>query len=253
MGNLHSGHISLIDLAREHAERTVVSVFVNPTQFSKGEDFETYPRTLDRDERHLKRHGVDLLFTPDVDTMYPFGSDSATSVSVPVLGDEFCGNARPGHFDGVTSVVSRLFGLVQPDTAVFGQKDYQQQLIIRRMTRDLGYPVRIVTGETVREDDGLAMSSRNQYLSDDERGKAPMLFQVLSEIGRALQAGKRDFNELEDGALQQLGDAGFESDYVSIRRAEDLSVPDRDCDELVVLTAAKLGTTRLIDNVVVSV
>ena len=253
MGNLHCGHISLIDLAREHAEKTVVSVFVNPTQFSKGEDFETYPRTLDRDERRLKRHGVDLLFTPDVDTMYPFGSDSATSVSVPVLGDEFCGNARPGHFDGVTSVVSRLFGLVQADTAVFGQKDYQQQLIIRRMTRDLGYPVRIVTAETVREDDGLAMSSRNQFLSDDERRKAPMLFQVLSEIGRALQAGKRDFNELEDGALQQLGDAGFESDYVSIRRAEDLSVPDRDCDELVVLMAATLGTTRLIDNIIVSV
>ena len=253
MGNLHCGHISLIDLAREHAEKTVVSVFVNPTQFSKGEDFETYPRTLDRDERRLKRHGVDLLFTPDVDTMYPFGSDSATSVSVPVLGDEFCGNARPGHFDGVTSVVSRLFGLVQADTAVFGQKDYQQQLIIRRMTRDLGYPVRIVTAETVREDDGLAMSSRNQFLSDDERRKAPMLFQVLSEIGRALQAGKRNFNELEEGALQQLGDAGFESDYVSIRRAEDLSVPDRDCDELVVLMAATLGTTRLIDNIIVSV
>lgn len=253
MGNLHDGHISLIDLAREHAEKVVVSVFVNPTQFSKGEDFETYPRTLDRDERRLKRHGVDLLFTPDVDALYPFGSDTATSVSVPALGDNFCGNSRPGHFDGVTSVVSRLFGLVQPDTAVFGQKDYQQQLIIRRMTRDLGYPVRIVTGETVREDDGLALSSRNQNLSDDEREKAPMLFEAMSDIGRALQAGKRDFGELEDKALQQLKGAGFEPDYVSIRRAEDLSVPDRDCDELVVLTAATLGTTRLIDNIVVSV
>ena len=253
MGNLHDGHISLIDLAREHAEKVVVSVFVNPTQFSKGEDFETYPRTLDRDERRLKRHGVDLLFTPDVDALYPFGSDTATSVSVPALGDNFCGNSRPGHFDGVTSVVSRLFGLVQPDTAVFGQKDYQQQLIIRRMTRDLGYPVRIVTGETVREDDGLALSSRNQNLSDDEREKAPMLFEAMSDIGRALQAGKRDFGELEDNALQQLKGAGFEPDYVSIRRAEDLSVPDRDCDELVVLAAATLGTTRLIDNIVVSV
>lgn len=253
MGNLHPGHVSLIELAREHAERVVVSIFVNPTQFVDGEDFDNYPRTMERDTRRAKLAGADLIFAPSVETMYPYGLDGATSITVPVISDEFCGSFRPGHFDGVSSVVSRLFSLVQPDVAVFGQKDFQQQLVIRRLVRDLNLPIRIVTAETVREDDGLAMSSRNQYLDDKERKIAPQLYKALQDVGKQLQAGQRDFPELEEKALEQLRQAGFEPDYVGIRRAEDLSVPDRDCDELVVLAAAALGDARLIDNIVVTV
>ncbi len=253
MGNLHQGHMGLIELAREHAERIIVSIFVNPTQFDDDSDFERYPRTLDRDKARLKRAGVDMLFIPEVDTMYPFGTDNATSVSVPILGEEFCGSSRPGHFNGVTSVVNRLFSLVQPDVAIFGQKDYQQQIIIRRMTEDLSLPIRIVTGETVRDDDGLALSSRNQYLTEDERTIAPKLYAALQVIGNELQAGKRDYEGLESAATKELNGAGFEVDYVEIRRAENLNPPNRDCDELVVLAAAQLGVARLIDNIVVSV
>jgi pantoate--beta-alanine ligase len=253
MGNLHAGHISLVELAREHAERVVVSIFVNPTQFGEGEDFEEYPRTLERDTRRLKTSAADLIFAPSVETMYPFGLKDATTVSVPRLTENFCGANRPGHFDGVTSVVARLLGLVQPDLAIFGQKDYQQQLVIRHMSRDLNLPVTIITGETVREEDGLAMSSRNQYLTDDERASAPVLFQVLSAVGSELQNGRRNFEELEAESIAKLGDAGFDVDYFSIRRAQNLEIPDRDCDELVVLAAAQLGNARLIDNTVVTV
>lgn len=253
MGNLHDGHMSLLKLAREHAERVVVTIFVNPTQFGDDEDFEEYPRTLERDSRYLKRMKTDLLFTPDVDTIYPFGTDAATSISVPVLTEEFCGLARPGHFDGVTSVVSRLFSLVQPDVAVFGQKDFQQQLVIRRMVEDMHLPITIISGPTLREDDGLAMSSRNQYLTDDERAVAPTLYAALEEISKALQNGSTDYEALEKKAADKLNAAGFETDYVSIRRAENLAMPDRDTDELVVLAAAQLGKARLIDNIVVTV
>jgi pantoate--beta-alanine ligase len=253
MGNLHDGHLSLIDLARQHAERVVVSVFVNPTQFEPGGDFEKYPRTLAIDKRKLKRAKADLLFVPDVDTMYPFGTAGATVVSVPKLRDDLCGAFRPGHFDGVTSVVSRLFGLVLPDVAVFGQKDYQQQLVIRRMVEDLHWPVKIVSGTTVREADGLAYSSRNQYLSDDERRIAPALYEVLRKLGRELQAGKREFGELESQATAALVEKGFSPDYVAIRRAANLEAPDRDTDELVILAAARLGGARLIDNLVIDI
>jgi len=253
MGNLHAGHLSLIELAREHAEKIVVSIFVNPTQFGDNEDFDDYPQTLDRDKRRLIRSGVDILFVPGVSTLYPFGVENSTSVTVPVLSDEFCGEFRPGHFAGVSSVVTRLFGLVQPDVAVFGQKDYQQQLIIRRMTEDLNFPIRIVTGETVREKDGLALSSRNQYLTEEERATAPVIFKVLNSIGESLQSGKRNYDELQEEASKALADAGLTPDYVSIRRAENLAMPDRDCDELVVFVAATLGKARLIDNIVVSV
>jgi pantoate--beta-alanine ligase len=253
MGNLHDGHLSLIDLARQHAERVVVSVFVNPTQFEPGGDFEKYPRTLAIDKRKLKRAKADLLFVPDVDTMYPFGTAGATVVSVPKLRDDLCGAFRPGHFDGVTSVVSRLFGFVLPDVAVFGQKDYQQQLVIRRMVEDLHWPVRIVSGTTVREADGLAYSSRNQYLSDDERRIAPALYEVLQKLGRELQAGKREFGELESQAMAALVEKGFSPDYVAIRRAINLEAPDRDTDELVILAAARLGGARLIDNLLVDI
>lgn len=253
MGNLHAGHLSLVELAREHAERVVVSIFVNPTQFGEGEDFDAYPRTLERDKRHLMKTGADLVFAPDVDTMYPFGIENATRVSVPGLTENFCGASRPGHFDGVTTVVARLFAMVQPDTAVFGQKDYQQQLVIRHMTADMNLPISIITGETVREDDGLAMSSRNSYLSDEERAVAPLLHRVLDEVGNELQNGKRNYEELEAHGGRRLAEAGFELDYLAIRRAENLEPPDRDCDDLVILTAARLGGARLIDNVVVTI
>lgn len=253
MGNLHAGHVALVDLAREHAERVVVSIFVNPTQFGEGEDFEEYPRTLERDKRRLKKTSADLIFAPDVETIYPFGLERATIVSVPGLTENFCGASRPGHFDGVTTVVARLFSLVLPDVAVFGQKDYQQQLVIRHMTEDLNLPITIITGETVRAEDGLALSSRNSYLSDDERAVAPLLYETLCATAAELQNGRRNFEGLEGEATEKLRDAGFDVDYYAIRRALNLEVPDRDCDDLVVLTAARLGPARLIDNVVVTV
>ncbi len=253
MGNLHSGHISLIDEARSNAERTVVSVFVNPTQFGEGEDFDAYPRTIERDTRRLRQVKADLLFAPDVDTVYPFGIENATMVCVPGLTENFCGSFRPGHFDGVTTVVARLFALVGPDIAVFGQKDYQQQLVVRRMVQDLNLPIRIVTAPTVRDPDGVAMSSRNVYLSEDERNLAPILYRTLTRIGNVLQAGNRNFPVLEKEAIDELSVAGFVPEYVAIRRAEDLSKPDRDSDDLVVLAAARLGGARLIDNIVVTI
>jgi len=253
MGNLHSGHMSLVKLAREHAERVVVSIFVNPTQFSENEDFEEYPRTLERDTRRLKKPAADLIFVPEIETMYPFGLTNATTVSVPRITENFCGASRPGHFDGVTSVVARLFALVQPDVAIFGQKDYQQQLVIRRMAQDLSLPISIITAQTVREPDGLAMSSRNLYLNDEERKLAPTLYKVLSEAGTKLQDGRRDFEALEVESTAKLTEAGFVVDYFAIRRALNLEPPDRDCDELVVLVAAQLGNARLIDNVVITI
>ena len=253
MGNLHAGHLSLVELAAEHAERVVVTVFVNPTQFGEGEDFEDYPRTMEMDTRRLKMLQADALFVPSVDTVYPFGVDNATLVSVPGLTGNFCGASRPGHFDGVTSVVARLFALVQPDVAVFGQKDFQQQLVIRHMTTDLNLPIRIITAPTVREPDGLAMSSRNQYLGDEERKLAPQLHAAIEHIGAELQNGKRNFADLESDAVGKLEAAGFVPDYVAVRRAQNLEIPDRDCDEIVVLAAAQLGQARLIDNVVVTI
>ncbi len=253
MGNLHAGHISLIDLAREHAERIVVTVYVNPTQFGDDEDFADYPRTIERDTMRLKKIGADVLFVPSDETVYPFGHDRATVVSVPGLTEHFCGSSRPGHFDGVTTVMARLFAIVQPDVAVFGQKDYQQQLVIRYMTEDLGLPIRIITAPTVRDDDGLAMSSRNQYLTEDERKIAPRLHEVIGQIGADLQNGEQDFDKLEVDGAKELEAQGFKVDYLAIRRAEDLTEPNRDSDELVILAAAHLGAARLIDNEVVTV
>ena len=253
MGSLHEGHLSLVKIAREHAERVVVSIFVNPKQFAVHEDFGDYPRTLARDRRRLKKVKADLLFVPDEETIYPFGVDNATSVTVPALTSELCGAFRPGHFDGVTTVVSRLFSLVQPDVAVFGQKDYQQQLVIQRMVQDLSLPIQIICGETKREEDGLAMSSRNQYLTDAERAIAPKLHEIMEEIGRGLETGQRNYAEIESAAFDKLQSLGFKPEYVSIRRAANLDKPDRDCDELVILFSAYLGTARLIDNLVVHI
>lgn len=253
MGNLHRGHISLVELARKHAERVVVSIFVNPTQFGDGEDFEDYPRTLQRDKRRLDHANTDILYVPDVETMYPFGIDNATSVTVPVLSKDLCGSFRPGHFDAVTSVVSRLFSLVQPDVAVFGEKDYQQLTVIQRMVRDLSLPIEIIQCPTVREEDGLALSSRNQYLTDEERPVAAKLYETIVAVGKELESGKQNFDEVEKQATASLEELGFKADYFSIRRAETLGQPDRDTDELVVLAAAYLGKARLIDNLVVHV
>lgn len=253
MGSLHAGHLALVELAREHAERVVISIFVNPTQFAEGEDFDKYPRSLERDTLWLKTTAADMIFAPDVSTVYPFGIENATIVCVPGLTENFCGASRPGHFDGVTTVVARLFALVQPDVAVFGQKDYQQQLVIRRMVEDMNLPVSIITSETVREDDGLALSSRNAYLDDEQRATAPALYEELSSVGQELQNGRRNFSELESAAQQRLVDVGFDVEYFAIRRALNLEIPDRDCDDLVVIAAARLGEARLIDNVVVTV
>ena len=253
LGNLHAGHASLVETAREHAERVVVSVYVNPTQFGPDEDYEQYPRTLERDTRQLRKVRADALFVPDDATIYPFGHECATVVAVPGLTENFCGAFRPGHFDGVTTVVARLFALAQPDVAVFGQKDYQQQLVIRYMTEDLGLPIQIVTAPTVRDADGLAMSSRNAYLSDAERAIAPHLHATLKRIASDLVAGRRDIAALESTGRDRLEATGFRVEYVAIRRATNLTPPDPVAGELVVLAAAWLGKTRLIDNIVVDV
>ncbi|MDJ0813581.1 MAG: pantoate--beta-alanine ligase [Woeseiaceae bacterium] len=251
MGNLHAGHISLVDVARDNAERVVVTVFVNPTQFGEGEDFDSYPRTIEKDTRRLKKASADVLFIPDVETVYPLGLENATRVIVPGLTQQLCGSFRPGHFDGVTTVVARLFALVQPDVAVFGEKDYQQQLVIRRMVEDLSLPISILSAPTVREEDGLAMSSRNSYLDAAERQKAPALFESLQAIAAQLAAGAREFADLEESGREALEQAGFEPEYVAIRSADDLGPAAADCPRYVVLAAAHLGGTRLIDNLVV--
>jgi pantoate--beta-alanine ligase len=252
MGNLHRGHGSLVDVARRHADRVVVSIFVNPTQFGEGEDFNDYPRTLEPDVELLAGIGADLLFAPEVDTVYPFGLEQATTISVPFLNDQLCGSSRPGHFDGVTTVVARLFALTRPDIAVFGKKDYQQQLIIRRMVADLNVPIDIITAPTVREDDGLAMSSRNAYLSHAQRAVAPALHATLLAIVKDLQQGDRNFLDLERRAIVSLSESGFQPDYVAVRCALDLGNPGRACEEIVVLGAAYLGTARLIDNITIA-
>lgn len=253
MGNLNAGHLSLVEIAREHAERVVVSIFVNPTQFDEDKVFEDFPRTLERDRRLLDRENADLVFMPDVETLYPFGIDNATLVSVPALSDELFGLFRPGHFNGVSSVITRLFNLVQPDVAVFGQKDYQQQLVINRLVKDLNLPIKVICGETVREDDGLALSSKNRYLSEEERALTPKIHETLDEIGHELENGQRIFEDLETQAFEKLKSLGFMPEYVSIRRAENLDAPNRDCDELVVLVSAWLGKAHLIDNLVVHI
>jgi len=253
MGGLHKGHIGLVQLAGEHADRVVTSVFVNPTQFGPQEDFENYPRTLDTDRRRLSRASVDILFAPSHEEIYPFGLESMTSVSVPGLSTILCGENRPGHFDGVTSIVNRLFNIIAPDIAVFGQKDFQQLVIIRRMAADLHIPVKILSGRTHREKDGLALSSRNRYLTADERDRAGELYGTLCECRDRYLDGMRDVGELEQDGFGRLRRAGFEPEYVTVRNSADLSLPDAGSRDLVVLAAARMGETRLIDNVLFEV
>jgi pantoate--beta-alanine ligase len=248
LGNLHAGHQSLIKLARARTDRVVASVFVNPTQFAPGEDFERYPRTLLQDQAALADEECDLLFAPDVSTMYPFGAENSVSLHVPQITDTLEGAHRPGHFDGVATVVCKLFNLVQPDLAVFGQKDFQQLKVIERMLRDLSLPVRVMAAPTMRADDGLALSSRNQYLSAADRAKAPLIYDTLLKM-RDLLAKGHAWRVLEQVAAAQLIRAGFEPDYVVIRRAEDLAEPaEGEHVGLIALIAARLGSTRLIDN-----
>jgi pantoate--beta-alanine ligase len=248
MGNLHAGHQSLIKLARERAERVVASVFVNPTQFGPNEDFERYPRTLVRDQAVLADQDCDLLFAPDVATMYPFGAEHSVSVRVPRITDTLEGAHRPGHFDGMATVVCKLFNLVQPDLAVFGQKDFQQLKVIERMVRDMSLPVKVVTAPILRADDGLALSSRNQYLSAEERARAPLLYDTLLKMRELLNQGHA-WQAVEQTAVARLQRAGFVPDYAVVRRAEDLAEPvDAQRDGLIALVAARLGNTRLIDN-----
>lgn len=252
MGNLHKGHMSLVARAREHASRVVVSVYVNPTQFGPSEDFAAYPRTLENDRRRLGRAQADALFAPEDQEIYPFGTSGMTRVMVPGLSDGLCGAVRPGHFDGVTSVVLRLFNIVQPQFAVFGQKDYQQLMIIRRMTADLHLPVSIIGAPTLREDDGLAMSSRNQYLGPADRQRAPALYQALDACAARLRSGRQDYAALEAEGLAQLQAAGFSPDYFAVRDADTLASPlNGTTRRFVVLTAARCGPARLIDNVLV--
>jgi len=247
LGNLHAGHHSLVALARAHADVVIASVFVNPTQFGPNEDFARYPRTPDADAAGLEASGCDVLFLPTVEDMYPFGSELSVRVSVPELPDVLEGAIRPGHFDGVATVVAKLFNLVRPHVAVFGQKDYQQLLVIRRLARDLGYPIEIVAAPIVRESNGLAMSSRNQYLSEEQRGQASVIHATLQRMAADVRRG-RPTGEIETNAVSGLRQAGFVTDYAVIRRADDLREPSASDRALVALIAARLGSTRLIDN-----
>lgn len=251
MGNLHAGHLQLVKEARQHADRVIVSLFVNPLQFGLHEDFERYPRTLQQDQALLDHVGVDGIWAPAVTTLYPMGLADTTRIEIPELADILCGAHRPGHFSGVATVVTKLFNAMQPDVAFFGAKDFQQVLIIRRITRELLFPVEIVTVDTVRDSDGLALSSRNSYLSPKERGLAPQLYRVLQEVAQQLAQGARDHHALEQAATHTLTQAGFRVDYVAIRGTHNLMppAPEQGADTLIVLGAAWLGETRLIDNV----
>lgn len=251
MGNLHEGHLSLARRARAEADVVVGTIFVNPTQFGAGEDFKSYPRTLDEDLSLLYAAGtVDAVFVPDEGEIYPFGADEAVRVSMPALSRELCGASRPGHFDGVASVVCRLLNIVTPDVLVLGLKDYQQLIIVKRMVADLGIGVRVVSGTTMRDPDGLAISSRNRYLTDEERTRAPLLYAALEKVAGAIRNGDENYGALQRAATEELRASGFVPDYVEVRCAVDLARPNgrQPPDEIIVLGAARLGKARLIDN-----
>jgi len=247
MGNLHIGHLQLVKQAKTVADRVVVSIFVNPTQFAAGEDFDTYPRTIENDIAHLEGIEPDLIFIPEVDEVYPAGPEHETQVVVPELDSIFCGAYRPGHFTGVATVVSKLLNMVQPDIALFGNKDYQQLLVIKKLVTDLCIPVEIIGVETVREESGLALSSRNRYLNPQETAVAAELYRALSEFAEAVKAGSNDYQQLETKAVKSLENKGFKIEYLSIRNAQDLGEPTG--TKRGVLAAAWLGKARRIDNI----
>ena len=249
MGNLHAGHLQLVEQAKQKADRVVVSIFVNPMQFNEVSDFSSYPRTLEQDVSLLQDVSTDMLFIPADDELYPVAQAATTKVIVPGLGDILEGEYRAGHFTGVATIVCKLFNIVQPDIACFGEKDFQQLMIIRRMVAELNSPVIIEAIATQREVDGLAMSSRNNRLDNGQRAQAPQIYQVLTTIADALQAGNKHFTQLEQDAAARLNVGGFNTEYVAIRRSSDLAVPMMGDSDLVVLLAARLGDIRLIDNI----
>jgi len=248
LGNLHDGHLSLVRKAKEVADRVVVSIFINPTQFDRAEDLAAYPRTIDNDLKLLKQENIDLVFLPEVDEMYPEGS--ATRVEVDGISDILEGDSRPGHFSGVATIVAKLFNLVQPDISVFGEKDFQQLMLIRRMVADLDFGIEIIGAPTAREDSGLAMSSRNNYLNEKQRNEiAPGLYAELCRIRDSILAGERNYAQLQVESTENLNRQGFRTDYIEVRNANDLSVARSNDTELVILASAWLGKARLIDNV----
>jgi pantoate--beta-alanine ligase len=250
MGNLHAGHLKLVEEAKLSADRVVVSIFVNPTQFGVGEDFVAYPRTEAEDKQKLVAADIDLLFLPSVDEMYR--KDANTIISVKSLSTLHCGASRPGHFDGVATVVCKLFNMVQPDVAFFGQKDFQQLVIIRAMVNNLNIPVEIRSIPTVRESSGLAMSSRNGYLSPEELQVAPKLYQALCTARDGILLGEKEFKTIENEAVAYLKELGFVPDYFSVSKPDSLLKADKQSTDFVILAAVKLGRTRLIDNICVS-
>ena len=247
MGNLHAGHISLMQQARAHGDMVVASIFVNRLQFGPNEDFDKYPRTFQGDCEKLSAAGVDVLFAPTEADLYPEPQEYV--VEPPAIQNILDGEFRPGHFRGVATVVLKLFNIVQPQVALFGKKDYQQLMVIRNMTRQLALPIEIIGGETVRAEDGLALSSRNGYLSATERNEAPRLYRELNKIRDAIQAGETDMVKLENATILALTAAGWKTDYVAVRQQSDLSMPKGVNAPLVVLAASRLGNTRLIDNI----
>ncbi|MGZ8136500.1 MAG: pantoate--beta-alanine ligase [Methylococcaceae bacterium] len=247
MGNLHAGHLQLVNAAQKKADYVIVSIFVNPTQFGIGEDFENYPRTELEDQKKLSSINTDLLFQPTIEEIY--GSNSQTIVSVTGISDLHCGQFRPGHFNGVTTIVCKLLNIVQPNIAVFGLKDFQQFTLIQMMVRDLNMPVEIIGEETVREANGLAMSSRNAYLTLDEKYTAAKLYQSLCFARDSITAGNRSYTAIEQQAIEFLASAGFQPEYFVVCRSADLNKAEAEDKELVLLTAARLGKARLIDNV----
>ncbi|MET0380198.1 MAG: pantoate--beta-alanine ligase [Spongiibacteraceae bacterium] len=249
MGNLHEGHLDLVRRAKKIAEVVVVSIFVNPLQFGANEDLDKYPRTLAADKEKLFGEGVQYLFHPGVEEIYPEGMANHTRINVPDISDTLCGAARPGHFTGVATIVTKLFQIVQPDVALFGEKDFQQLSVIRKMVTDLCMPINVIGVNTTRAADGLALSSRNGYLSATERQQAPTLHHVLQECREAIACGFDSFKELEQHAIDTLRHAGFRPDYVAVRDAASLGSVTMLTEQIVILAAAYLGRTRLIDNV----
>ena len=252
MGNLHKGHMSLLEHARKIADRAVVSIFVNPIQFGKGEDYAGYPSTLAADQEKLGRSGLDVLFAPNLRELYPAGIEEDTRVTVPGLSTILCGEYRPGHFSGVATVVTKLFFSVLPDCALFGEKDLQQLMVIRRMVNDLCIPIEIIGQPIIRETDGVAMSSRNSYLNVKERALAPVIYQTLQWAAREVAKGEIDFRPLEVMCLGHLRDAGLKPEYFSIRRSAELDEANKGDQDLSILTAVWLGNARLIDNIQVT-
>jgi pantoate--beta-alanine ligase len=248
MGNLHKGHLSLVAEAQERADHVIVSVFVNPLQFGPSEDFDRYPRTLEADRELLAKVDTDILFAPPVQEMYPLGHQHSAVIDVPEFADILEGAVRPGHFLGVATVVAKLLNVVGPDLAMFGEKDFQQLLVIRRMVSDLFMPIEIVGLPIMRDHDGLALSSRNRYLSPEDRARAPALYAVLKQTKQKIESGARDYAALEKQGSDALAAKGFAPDYLAIRRAIDLGPPDGRVRDLVILVAARLPSTRLLDN-----